>query len=162
MINNPPLFDKLPGPDRDRMISLQRALRRSQGSVRINFTFVGISNGVLDKALSRAGRLAFFTWAFGREIGSSKELTITESFNLVAWLGPRKTGNERSDPWTYSREFIHDLPILIRLFSGGVGQMSIPMPDDAAPDTDLPVSLAGELRRAQKRNLRELGFYEEK
>lgn len=162
MTENPPLFDTLPGPDRDRMISLQRALRRSQGNVKVNFVFVGISNGVLDKALSRAGRLAFYSWAFGRDIATSKELLVTEMFNLVAWLGPRKTGDERSDPWTYSREFIRDLPILIQLFSGGVGQMAMPLDQDADSiiDADMAENLAQASTNVRKNALRELGFDE--
>src|SRR5512142_3090420 len=109
--------------DRDRTITLKRELQQSYGNVKIDFRYVGMVNGMLDRSLSRAGRLAFFAWAFGREIKSSHDLDLTEMFALVKWAGPHK--GDADEAWYFSKRAMRDLPMLINLFSGGVGQLPL-------------------------------------
>lgn len=151
----PKLFNRLSSQEQDRMLSLQRAMRIDPGNAHTDFKFVGMCNGLLDKALSRDGRIAFYRWLFGREIQSSHDLTAAEQFNLVSWIGPRKTGNERSDPWVYSKDFMSDLPLIIQLFSGGIGQPALPSLGQAVPTS------AEDRKARMKRNMRDLGYYDE-
>jgi len=116
--------------DRDRLITLKRELTKRYGNVKVNFKFVGMVNGLLDKALSRDGRNAFYAWAFGRNVTSSHELLVVEMFALVLWAGPQKSAYA-GQGWTFSKKCIADMPLLIKLFAGGVGQPSLPLEEPA-------------------------------
>lgn len=135
------LIAELSDVERDRTIELKRELQEEFGKVQVDFRYVGMVNGVLDHTLSRAGRLAFFTWAFGHEIKSSHDLTSEETYTLVRWAGMHK-GN-MDEAWRLGQRAMRDLPLLIKLFLGGIGQL---------PLLDAP---------KRKRNAaKELGFYD--
>lgn len=118
--------------DRDRVIMLKRELTKRFNGAKVNFRWVGMVNGLLDKALSKDGRNAFYSWAFDRPLTSSHDLLVVEMFALVLWAGPQKSAYA-GQGWTFSKKCIADLSILIKLFSGGVGQPSLPMDEPAKP-----------------------------
>lgn len=134
----------LPDKEHDRVISLRRELSKSFKDVKLNLKYLGMVNGLLDRALSHDGRMAFYSWAFGREIHSSKELSVIEAFAIVLWARPQKS--EYIDAgWRYSDTCMSDMPILVKVFSGGVGQMELSIQNETN-------------KEKEKRLKRELGY----
>lgn len=144
-------INDLPDAERDRIVTLKRELTKRYGNVKVNFRFVGMLNGLLDKALSKDGRNAFYSWAFDRKITSSHELLVVEMFAVVVWAGPQKSAID-GEGWTYSKKCIADLQILIKLFAGGVGQPQLPL------QTDWKDATPEERKARRDKIIHELGF----
>lgn len=116
---------KLKPEERGRLYELKVELNKKYGG-KVNFNFVGMVAGYLNGALSHDGRMTFFRWVFDRdEIKSSHDLTIDQQFALVMWSKSRKTMDGLG--WEYAPRFLADVQILIKLFSGGTGQIVMPL-----------------------------------
>lgn len=156
----------LPDAGRDELIRVRQECRKKYRHVALNFTFVGMVLNLLDRSLSRAGRVAFLSWVFDRPIKTVhkdiSDLTVEEMFAVVMWAGPHAQDmDDGSHVWTFKMEALNALPALINVFSGGVGQMSL-MDADNTPAVTVPTDEKMEARKARRKQImRELGYREE-
>jgi len=107
----------------NRIVEIKRLLRRWQKdehkkSIHIKLVYATVS--WIDVAIGRENRNQFLSDTFGRNIASSKELTVNEAFGLIMWAVPVK--NEATGEWHPSPEFEHDITLLRQVY----GQLPIP------------------------------------
>ena len=105
---------------RHRLALIQAELTKfasggSPGTISSQLKIVGMVCGHMDDRIGRLLRLQLFSWAFGRPIQSSKDLTVPEMFGLLMWASAsRPAGGGR---WAYPLQFEKDLELI--MIAGG-------------------------------------------
>jgi len=106
--------DMVTVPELVTLFALREQLRSMEDKpVKINLQLIRMIMADIDKKITRAGRLAFLSWVFEREIKSSAELLVTQLAGIYQWAMPRKIGSE----WTYSTSFFADLSLINRVLN---------------------------------------------
>lgn len=118
------------------------------GQVSSQLVFVHMICSQIDAAVGRANRIAFFSWVFNREIGSSNDFVTEECFGVIMWGRPTKNDSPGAR-WEFSSAFRTDINVL--RVACGQPSFFVAGVDDSfeLPGVDAPIRVMPEVPNGQ-------------